>query len=125
LLARSGAGKPKGPAPAGAREKNITLAPVCSRARARANRRDPRQRAREKKITGATPVFMTTALVLTMMGVSATVAAALFYSYAALRIAHSVCYVRGIQPLRTISFVLALIIQVVVLRIIGYGAFAG
>ncbi|MBK6520345.1 MAG: MAPEG family protein [Polyangiaceae bacterium] len=68
---------------------------------------------------------MTTALVLTMMGVSATVAAALFYSYAALRIAHSVCYVRGIQPLRTISFVLALIIQVVVLRIIGYGAFAG
>jgi microsomal prostaglandin-E synthase 1 len=71
-----------------------------------------------------TPVFMTTALVLTMMGTSAAVASGLFYSYAALRIVHSVCYVRGIQPFRTMSFVVALIIQVVVLGLIGYGAFA-
>ena len=71
-----------------------------------------------------TPVFITTALVLTLMGTSAALASGLFYSYAGLRIVHSVCYVRGIQPFRTISFVIALTIQLVVLGLIGYGAFA-
>ncbi len=70
------------------------------------------------------PVFITTALVLTLMGTSAGVAAVLFYAFAALRVVHSVCYVRGIQPFRTISFVLSLLIQVAVLGLIGYGAFA-
>lgn len=45
--------------------------------------------------------------------------------FAALRIIHSVCYVKAVQPFRTLSFVLALIIQTVVLGFIGYGAFVG
>ena len=53
------------------------------------------------------------------------VGAALFYSYAALRILHSICYVKAIQPFRTISFVLALTIQVAVLGLIGYGPSQG
>lgn len=89
------------------------------------NDRTARYRRAHRNALENTPVFMTTALVLTLMGASATVGAALFYPYAALRIAHSVCYVKGIQPFRTIFFVLALIIQVVVLGMIGYGAFAG
>jgi prostaglandin-E synthase 1 len=72
-----------------------------------------------------TPVFMITAFVLTSMGASATVGAALFYPYAAFRVLHSICYVKGIQPFRTISFVIALILQVVVLGFIGYTQFAG
>lgn len=89
------------------------------------NDRTARYRRAHRNALENTPVFMTTALVLTLMGVSGTVAAALFYGYAALRIVHSVSYVKGIQPFRTISFVLALILQVVVLGFIGYGAFVG
>jgi len=89
------------------------------------NDRTARYRRAHRNALENTPVFMTTALVLTLMGVSGTVAAVLFCGYAALRILHSVCYVKGIQPFRTISFVLALILQVVVLGFIGYGAFAG
>jgi uncharacterized MAPEG superfamily protein len=70
-----------------------------------------------------TPMFMVTALVLTLQGTSATMGAALFGGYAVLRILHSICYVKGIQPFRTISFALGAVIQVVVAGLIGYGAF--
>ncbi len=89
------------------------------------NDRTARYRRAHRNALENTPWFMITAFVLTMMGTSATVGAALFYPYAALRIVHSVCYVKGIQPFRTMSFVLALLIQVAVLVLIGYGAFAG
>lgn len=89
------------------------------------NDRTARYRRAHRNALENTPLFMITALVLTLMGASATVGAALFYPYAALRILHSVCYVKGIQPFRTITFVLALILQVVVLGFIGYGAFGG
>jgi uncharacterized MAPEG superfamily protein len=59
------------------------------------------------------------------MGTSGTIAAALFYPYAALRIVHSVCYVKAVQPFRTMSFVVALLIQAIVLGFIGYGTFVG
>jgi uncharacterized MAPEG superfamily protein len=89
------------------------------------NDRTARYRRAHRNALENTPVFMITALVLTLMGTSATVGAALFYSYAALRIVHSVCYVKAVQPFRTIAFVLALLIQVAVLVLIGYGTFAG
>ncbi|NUP11915.1 MAG: MAPEG family protein [Polyangiaceae bacterium] len=89
------------------------------------NEKTARYRRAHRNALENTPIFITTALVLTLMGTSATVGALLFYPYAAFRILHSVCYVRGIQPFRTIFFVLALIVQVVVLGFIGYGAFAG
>jgi prostaglandin-E synthase 1 len=72
-----------------------------------------------------TPLFLVSALVLTLMGASSTLAAALFYPFAALRIVHSVCYVKSVQPLRTVSFVLSLLIQVGVLGLIGYRGFVG
>jgi uncharacterized MAPEG superfamily protein len=89
------------------------------------NDRTARYRRAHRNALENTPWFMITAFVLTMMGTSATIGAALFYPYAALRILHSICYVKAIQPFRTISFVLALLIQVAVLGLIGYGAFAG
>ncbi len=89
------------------------------------NDKTARYRRAHRNALENTPVFITTALVLTLMGTSAGIAAALFYSYAGLRIVHSICYVRGIQPFRTLSFVLALIVQVIVLGLIGYGAFTG
>lgn len=86
------------------------------------NDRTARYRRAHRNALENTPVFMTTAFVLTAMGTSAALGAALFYSYAGLRIGHSICYVKGIQPFRTITFALALVIQVIVLGLIGYGA---
>ena len=88
------------------------------------NDQTARYRRAHRNALENTPVFMITAFVLTLMGVSATIGAALFYPYAAFRILHSVFYVKGVQPFRTITFVLALLIQVVVLGLIGYHTFA-
>lgn len=89
------------------------------------NNRTARYRRAHRNALENTPWFMITAFVLTLMGTSATVGAALFYPYAILRILHSVCYVKGLQPFRTLFFVLALLIQVAVLVLIAYGALAG
>ncbi|MBK6462093.1 MAG: MAPEG family protein [Myxococcales bacterium] len=89
------------------------------------NDRTARYRRAHRNALENTPWFMITAFVLTMMGTSGTVAAALFYSYAALRVLHSVCYVKGLQPFRTMSFAIAQLIQVVVLGLIGYRTFVG
>ena len=70
------------------------------------------------------PLFLISGFVLTALGASATIGAALFYPFAALRILHSVCYVKALQPFRTISFVLALLLQATVLGFIGYYSFA-
>jgi len=88
------------------------------------NDRTARYRRAHRNALENTPLFMITAFVLTMMGTSATVAAALFYTYAAFRVLHSVCYVKAIQPFRTLSFVIALLIQVGVLGLIAYETFA-
>ena len=88
------------------------------------NDRTARYRRAHRNALENTPLFMITAFVLTMMGTSATVGAALFYTYAAFRVLHSVCYVKAIQPFRTLSFVIALLIQVGVLGLIAYGTFA-
>ncbi len=89
------------------------------------NDRTARYRRAHRNALENTPVFMVTAFVLTLTGVSATVGAALFYPYAALRILHSVFYVKGVQPFRTLVFVLALLLQVAVLGLLGYQTFAG
>lgn len=89
------------------------------------NDRTARYRRAHRNALENTPLFMITALVLTLMGASATVGAALFYPYVGLRILHSVCYVKQIQPLRTISFALAALLQIAVLGCIGYYTFAG
>jgi uncharacterized MAPEG superfamily protein len=89
------------------------------------NDRTARYRRAHRNALENTPLFMITALVLTLMGTSATIGAALFYPYVGLRILHSVCYVKQIQPFRTIAFVLGALIQVAVLGFIGYYTFAG
>lgn len=88
------------------------------------NDRTARYRRAHRNALENTPLFMITALVLTLMGASATVGAALFYPYVVLRILHSVCYAKQIQPFRTISFALATFVQIAVLGFIGYYTFA-
>lgn len=88
------------------------------------NDRTARYRRAHRNALENTPLFMITAFVLTLMGTSATIGAALFYPYVGLRILHSVCYVKQIQPFRTMTFALAALIQAVVLGFIGYYTFA-
>lgn len=88
------------------------------------NDRTARYRRAHRNALENTPLFMITAGIFTLLGASATLGAALFYAYAAFRIFHSVCYIKGIQPFRTVSFVLSLLIQVTVLVLIGYHTFA-
>ncbi len=89
------------------------------------NDRTARYRRAHRNALENTPLFMISAFVLTSMGASATIGAALFYPYAAFRVLHSVCYVKSIQPFRTVFFVLALLLQLAVLGLIGYGTFVG
>ncbi len=89
------------------------------------NDRTARYRRAHRNALENVPLFMITAFVLTLMGASSTLGAALFYPYAGLRILHSVCYVKQIQPFRTLAFVLTALIQAVVLGFIGYYTFAG
>jgi uncharacterized MAPEG superfamily protein len=88
------------------------------------NDRTARYRRAHRNALENVPFFLVTALVLTLMGSAAGVAAALFYGFAVLRVIHSICYVKGVQPLRTIAFVLALLAQVAVLGLIAWGTFA-
>ena len=89
------------------------------------NDRTARYRRAHRNALENVPLFMITAFVLTLMGASSTVGAALFYPYAVLRILHSVCYVKQVQPFRSITFALAALLQVAVLGLIGYHTFAG
>jgi uncharacterized MAPEG superfamily protein len=88
------------------------------------NDKTARYRRAHRNALENVPLFLISAFVLTALGASATVGAALFYPFAALRILYSVCYVKAIQPFRTIFFVLALLLQGGVLGFIGYYSFA-
>ena len=69
------------------------------------------------------PLFMITGLIFVMTNPSLTLAASIFGVFTVARIAHSLCYVKGIQPFRTISFVLGLLAQVVMLGVIVFEVF--
>lgn len=69
------------------------------------------------------PLFLTTGLILVLVGVSQTVAGILFGVFTVARILHSVCYVKGVQPFRTVFFAAGMLTQVAVLVFIAYGVF--
>lgn len=69
------------------------------------------------------PLFLITGLLFVMTGPKLALAASIFAVFTVGRIGHSVCYVKGIQPMRTISFVLALLAQVVMLGVIVFKVF--
>lgn len=71
------------------------------------------------------PLFLITALLLPMIGTPFLAAAILYGVFVVARILHSICYVRQIQPLRTMSFAIGMVDQAVVLGFIAYGTFVG
>ena len=90
-----------------------------------ANDKTERYRRAHRNALENIPLFLITGFLLTLLGISQTVAAALFGVFVVARISHSVCYIRGIQPFRTLSFGIGAIDQAVVLIWIGYLTFMG
>ena len=68
-------------------------------------------------------LFMITGLLFVMTRPSTAIAAAIFATFTVSRIGHSVCYVKAIQPFRTVFFVLGMLTQVVMLGIIVWKTF--
>jgi uncharacterized MAPEG superfamily protein len=68
------------------------------------------------------PLFLITAYVLTLTDIGYTFAAVLFGVFTFVRVLHSICYIKGIQPWRTASFAIGAVVQLVVLGYLGYAA---
>jgi uncharacterized MAPEG superfamily protein len=64
------------------------------------------------------PLFLITGLLFAMTGPNKTLAMAIFATFTICRIGHSVCYVKGIQPFRTMFFAFGFLTQVVMLGLI-------
>jgi uncharacterized MAPEG superfamily protein len=89
------------------------------------NDRTARYRRAHRNALENTPLFMITGLVFVMVQPAASLAIGIFAAYATARILHSVCYVKGIQPFRTIAFVVGMLAQVTMLGVLIWKVFAG
>ena len=87
------------------------------------NDRTQRYRRAHRNALENTPMFMITGLLMAMLGPSLALAATLYGTYAFARILHSVCYVKGIQPFRTMFFAIGVTAQLTVLGYIVYAVF--
>ncbi len=84
------------------------------------NDRTERYRRAHRNALENIPLFLITAFVLTLTGVSLTLAAILFGIFVAARLFHSVAYVRQIQPWRTVSFGIGALDQAAILGVLLY-----
>ncbi|MEZ4469839.1 MAG: MAPEG family protein [bacterium] len=87
------------------------------------NERTARHKRAHRNALENIPMYLVTGLLLAMVGVSATTAGVLYSVFVVARYAHSVAYLRSMQPWRTIAFVIGLLDQVVVLGVLGWATF--
>jgi uncharacterized MAPEG superfamily protein len=87
------------------------------------NEKTQRYRRAHRNALENVPLFMILALVFVMTGPAVTLAAAIFATFTVARIGHSVCYVKGIQPLRTVFFAIGSMTQFVLLGLIVWKVF--
>lgn len=84
------------------------------------NDRTARYRRAHRNALENIPLFLITGFVLTLTGISFPLAAALFGIFVAARVVHSIAYVAGLQPWRTLSFGLGALVQLGMLGYLGY-----
>lgn len=89
------------------------------------NERTARYRRAHRNALENIPLFLITGLLLPMIGTPVMAAAILYGVFVLARVLHSICYVRQIQPLRSICFGLGALAQVAVLGFIAWGTFFG
>jgi microsomal prostaglandin-E synthase 1 len=87
------------------------------------NEKTQRYRRAHRNALENVPLFMITGLLFVMLGSTTAIAAAIFGTYTVCRIGHSVCYVKSIQPFRTVFFALGSLTQFVMLGLIVWKAF--
>ena len=84
------------------------------------NQRTERYRRAHRNALENIPLFLITAFVLTLTGVSAATAYILFGIFVAARLFHSVAYIKQLQPWRTASFGLGALDQLAILGVLVY-----
>lgn len=82
------------------------------------NDKTQRYRRAHRNALENVPLFMITGLLFAMTGPAKTLAMAIFATFTVCRIGHSVCYVKGIQPFRTMFFAFGSLTQFVMLGLI-------
>ena len=87
------------------------------------NDKTQRYRRAHRNALENVPLFMITGLLFVMTGPGSALAAAIFATFTVCRIAHSVCYVKSIQPFRTMFFAFGMLTQVVMLGFICWKVF--
>lgn len=84
------------------------------------NERTARYRRAHRNALENIPLFLITAFLLALTGISFGTAVALFGIFVAARLVHSAAYLRELQPWRTIGFVVGALDQVAILALLGY-----
>ncbi len=84
------------------------------------NDRTARYRRAHRNALENIPLFLISGFMLTLTPISWVVAAAIFGTFTAARVLHSICYVAGIQPWRTASFAIGALTQFGVFAYLGY-----
>jgi uncharacterized MAPEG superfamily protein len=87
------------------------------------NDKTQRYRRAHRNALENVPLFMITGLLFAMTGPGSTLATAIFATFTVCRIAHSVCYVKGVQPFRTMFFAIGSLTQFVMLGLIVWKVF--
>lgn len=70
------------------------------------------------------PLFLLTGLLLALSSPPVALTLGLFAVFVAARLTHSVAYVAGLQPWRTLSFGLGALVQLAIFALIGWQVFA-
>lgn len=87
------------------------------------NDKTQRYRRAHRNALENVPLFMITGLIFAMTGVTTAIAASIFGTFTVARIGHSFCYVKSIQPFRTMFFAIGQLTQVVMLGFIVWKIF--
>lgn len=87
------------------------------------NERTARYRRAHRNALENIPLFLITGWLAVVVGVQPTLAYALFGTFVAARVLHSIMYLSELQPWRTASFVLGALVQVALLGAIGWSTF--
>lgn len=89
------------------------------------NDRTARYRRAHRNALENSPIFMVNGLAFVLVQPAASLAIGLFATFATARILHSVCYVKGIQPFRTMFFAIGMLAQLTLIGALVWHVFAG
>lgn len=103
--------------------EDLRLSPAGTVVYEAGNDKTARYRRAHRNALENIPLFLVTAFLLALLDPPVALTIGLFSAFVAARLMHSVAYVRGLQPWRTLSFAAGAIVQVLILVVIGWSVF--